>query len=394
MLEGAASDGRSFVAGRAIESHGRVKYATACMSAPVALVGTDRLARLRARAREAGLDAVVLAKPQNVTYMTGFAGSAGVAIVTPADAYLVLDFRYIEQAAAQAPLCRRVKAGGPLLDAAAGVLRDTAAQRIGVEADTMPVGPFRRLQNALGPAEVIPIDGLDQLRWQKAPEEIDAIRRAAAIADAAFTAVLPAIRPGKVEREIAAALEYELRRRGSGRVPFDLIVASGPRSALPHGVASDRAIGPGEFVTIDFGATSSGYNSDCTRTVATTPVSDRHRQIYDVVLTAQTAALARLRAGMIGREADAVARSLIADAGFGEAFGHSLGHGVGLAVHEGPTLSPREEASLPAGAVVTVEPGVYLPGWGGVRIEDLVVITEGGCEVLTRLPKTLHEVSA
>ncbi|MGH2404500.1 MAG: M24 family metallopeptidase, partial [bacterium] len=260
------------------------------VSAPVAVVATDRLARLRARVSAASVDAVVLTKPQNVTYVTGFTGSAGIAIVTQSDAYLVLDFRYLEQAAGQAPLCRRVKANGPLLDAAAGVLRDTAAQRIGVEADTMPVGPFRRLQSALDPAEVVPLEGLDQLRWQKAPEEIDAIRRAAAIADAAFATVLPAIRPGSVEREVAAALEYELRRRGSERVPFDLIVASGPRSALPHGVASDRTIGPGEFVTIDFGAVVSGYVSDCTRTIVIAPVSDRHRQIYDVVHSAQAGA--------------------------------------------------------------------------------------------------------
>ncbi len=360
--------------------------------APVAVAQTDRLTRLRARAHAGNLDALVLTKPQNVRYMTGFSGSTGAAVITEADAYLVLDFRYLEQAATQAPLCRRVKANGPLLDAAAGVIRETAARRIGVEADTMPVGPFLRLQSALEPAEVIPLEGLDQLRWQKAPEEIDAIRQAAAIADAAFAAVLPAIRPGAVEREIAAAFEYELRRRGSERVPFDLIVASGPRSALPHGVASDRVIGSGEFVTIDFGAVASGYNSDCTRTVVTAPVSDRHRHVYDVVLAAQTAALERVRAGMIGREVDAVARSIIAEAGFGDAFGHSLGHGVGLAVHEGPTLSPREEAALPPGAVVSVEPGVYVPGWGGVRIEDLIVVTDDGCEVLTRLSKALHEV--
>ncbi|MGQ0548854.1 MAG: M24 family metallopeptidase [Armatimonadota bacterium] len=364
------------------------------MSAPVAVAGTDRLTRLRARVGAAGLDAVVLTKPQNVTYMTGFAGSAGIAIVTQPEVYLILDFRYLEQAAAQAPLCRRVKANGPLIDAAAGVLRETAVRRIGVEADAMPVGSFRRLQNALEPAEISPLEGLDHLRWQKGPDEIDAMRRAAAIADAAFAAVLPAIRPGAIEREIAAALEYELRRRGSERMPFDLIVASGPRSALPHGIASDRVIGNGEFVSIDFGAVTSGYNSDCTRTLVTAPVSEQHRRVYDVVLSAQMAALEKLRAGMLGREADAVARILITEAGFGEAFGHSLGHGVGLAVHEGPTLSPREEASVPAGAVVTVEPGIYLPGWGGVRIEDLVVVTDSGCDVLTHLPKTLHEVSA
>jgi Xaa-Pro aminopeptidase len=364
------------------------------MSAPVVLAQTDRMTRLRTRLRSAGLDAVVLTKPQNVAYLTGFTGSAGVAVVTEADVHLVLDFRYLEQAANQATGCRRVKANGPLLDAAAALLRDLSVQRIGVEADTMPVGPFRRMQDALQPAEIVPLDGLDHLRWQKDADEIRTIRRAADIADAAFLAVLPQIRPGVVEREIAAALEHELRRRGSDRMPFDLIVASGPRSALPHGVASDRAIGPGEFVVIDFGAVVAGYHSDCTRTVVTAPVTEQHRHVYDVVLRAQLGALAALRAGMTGREADALGRRPIVEAGLGDAFGHSLGHGVGLAIHEGPTLSPREEATLAPGAVVTVEPGVYLPGWGGVRIEDLVVITEDGCDILTHLPKDLHEATA
>ncbi len=357
------------------------------------VLDTDRVTRLRARLAAAGVDAVVLTKPQNITYVTGFTGSAGNAVVTQADAHLVVDFRYVEQAAGQAPRFGLVRSQGPLLDTAAAVLRQLRVQRVGVEADSLPVGAFRRLQAAVDPAEVVPLDGLDQLRWQKAADELEAIRRAAAVADAAFQDVLPAIRQGAVEREIAVALEHHLRRRGSERAPFDLIVASGPRSALPHGVASDRVVGTGEFVTVDFGAVVGGYHSDCTRTVVTAPVSDRHREVYGVVLAAQTAALEGLRAGITGREADALARSRIAQAGFGDAFGHSLGHGVGLAVHEGPTLSPREEAVLQPGVVVTVEPGVYLAGWGGVRIEDLVVITEDGCEVLTRLPTALHEVT-
>ncbi len=352
----------------------------------------DRLTRLRGLLASSGVDAVVITKPQNLRYVTGFTGSAGIAVVTPAHAHLVLDFRYLEQAATQAPKFARVHARGPLVDAAAGVLRDLGARRAGVEADTMPIGAFRRLQAAIEPGTVIPLDGLDSLRWQKTPEEIQTIGRAAAIADAACEEILPMIRPGARERDIAVELEYRMRRRGADRPAFDVIVASGPRSALPHGVASDRTIGPGEFVTVDYGAVVDGYASDCTRTVVTAPATDRHREIYHVVLEAQRASLAALRAGMTGKDADAIARSRITQAGYGEAFGHSLGHGVGLGLHEGPTLSPREEAVLPPGAVVTVEPGVYLPGWGGVRIEDLVVITEHGCEVLTHLPKTLIEV--
>ncbi|MDR7454805.1 MAG: Xaa-Pro peptidase family protein [Armatimonadota bacterium] len=359
-----------------------------------AVTSTDRLSRLRERLAADGLDAAVLAKPENVRYVSGFAGSAGLAVVTGGDAALVVDFRYVEQAAAQAPAFERVQASGPLVETAAEVLRRLGVRRAGIEAEFLPVGTFRKLVAAAAPVVIEPVEGLDRIRWIKTPEEVEAIRRAQQVAEAAFRDVLPMIRPGAVERDVAVALEERLRRRGARASSFETIVASGPRAALPHGVASDRLIGPGECVTIDFGAVVDGYYSDCTRTLVTAPVSDRHREIYALVLAAQDAALAGLRPGLTGREADALARDLITRAGYGEAFGHSLGHGVGLAVHEGPTLSPREEAALAAGAVVTVEPGIYVPGWGGVRIEDMVVLTGDGCENLTTLPKDLIEVPA
>lgn len=354
----------------------------------------DRLGRLRARCAEVGVDAVLLAKPQNVAYVCGFTGSAGMAVVSATEAHMVVDFRYREQAAAQAVGFEITMVQAPLVEGAAALLRRVGARRVGVEEEFMPVGLHRKLQAAMDAAEVVLVEGLDRIRWQKSPEEIEAIRRASHVAEAAFDEVLPMIRPGVSEQEVAVALEHRLRIRGSQRLPFDLIVASGPRSALPHGVASDRVIGAGEFVTVDFGAVVDGYHSDCTRTVVTAPATERHREIYAIVLAAQQAALSGLRPGLTGREADALARSVIAKAGYGDAFGHGLGHGVGLAVHEGPTLSPREAAVLQPSAVVTVEPGIYLPGWGGVRIEDLVVLTDGGCENLTRLPKNLYEVMA
>jgi Xaa-Pro aminopeptidase len=355
-------------------------------------VRLDRLARLRARLDAAGADAVMLAKPANVRYVSGFAGSAGLAVVTGREAVLVVDFRYIEQAAAQAPGFSCVRATGPLIEGAAEVLRQAGSRRIAIEDDHLAVGSFRKLSAAVAPADVVPLEGLDHIRWVKTDSEIAAIRRSLRVAEAAFDDALPLIRPGATEWQIAVALEERLRRLGSERLPFEIIVASGPRAALPHGLASDRVIGPGECVTIDFGAVVEGYASDCTRTVVTAPATDRHREIYALVLAAQQAALVGLRSGISGREADALARQVIGDAGYGDAFGHSLGHGVGLAVHEGPTLSPREEAVLQPGVVVTVEPGIYLPGWGGVRIEDLVVVTENGCENLTTLPKDLIEV--
>lgn len=362
------------------------------MSTVSAARSTERLERLRAWLAESGAEAVIVSTPENLTYVSGFSGSAGLGVVTGDRACLVVDFRYVAQAAEQAPGWESVRAQGPLIEAAGALVRAWGIRRLAVEGETLAVGAFRRLQALVEPAEVVPLEGLDRLRWRKDPEELARIRRAVAIADAAFQEVMPLVRPGATEREVAAALEYAMRRRGADGIAFDTIVASGPRAALPHGRASDRVIGRGEFVIVDFGAVVEGYRSDCTRTVVTAPVDARHREIYALVLGAQEAALAALRPGMTGRDADAVARERIVAAGYGEAFGHGLGHGVGLAVHEGPRLSPREDAVLPSGAVVSVEPGVYVAGWGGCRIEDLVVLTDGRCEILTQVPKALVEV--
>jgi Xaa-Pro aminopeptidase/Xaa-Pro dipeptidase len=202
--------------------------------------------------------------------------------------------------------------------------------------------------------------------------------------------MLSVLRPGLTEQDAALELEVSMRRAGAERVAFDTVLASGPRSALPHGRATNRRMVAGDLVTLDFGAVSTGYCSDCTRTVVLTAADDRQRGIYDVVLAAQRQALATIRAGVSCRDVDASARTVIAAAGFGEAFGHSLGHGLGLEVHEGPRLAPQEEAILEPGMVLTVEPGIYLPGWGGVRIEDNVVITPDGCDILTTAPKDLR----
>jgi Xaa-Pro aminopeptidase len=340
------------------------------------------------------VDGVVLTKATNRQYVSGFTGSAGAAIVAADRASLVADFRYVEQAAAEAPEFTIVRATGPIMDTVAAAAKEMGLRRIGVEADAMPVGMYKKLSTAVAPAEVLPLDGIDRIRWVKSPDEVAALRKAMRISDEAFAAILPLIRPGASEHEIAVSLEDQLRRRGAQKVAFETIVASGPRSALPHGVASDRVIGRGEFVTVDFGGIVDGYCSDCTRTIVTAPASDRHREVYALVLRAQRAALDGLRAGITGRDGDRLARSVIEAAGYADAFGHGLGHGLGLAVHEGPTLSPREEAVLPAGSVLTVEPGVYVAGWGGVRVEDVVVLTGAGCENLTGAAKTLVEVSA
>ena len=350
-----------------------------------------RLERARARLTEDRLEALVILKAENRAYLTGFTGSAGIAVVLPERRHLLVDFRYVEQARMEAPEFPAVRVTN-LVDGLAAFLRDSGAQRVGFEADTVTVAQLRRLEELAAGLAFIPLEGLDRMRWRKDPGEVARIRRATEIADAAFREILPAVRPGVAERDLALELEYKMRRLGADGVAFETIVASGLRSALPHGRASDKPIAAGDFVTFDWGAVVQGYHSDCTRTLAVGRASGQQREIYRIVRGAQEAAVAGLRAGMTGKEADALARDRIAAAGHGEHFGHGLGHGVGRAVRGGPTLSPREEAVLESDVVVTVEPGIYVPGWGGVRIEDLVVLRESGAEVLTGLSKDLLEL--
>ncbi len=350
-----------------------------------------RLERVRARLGEEELDALVLLKAENRRYVSGFTGSAGIAVILPERSHLLVDFRYVEQAKEEAPEFSAVRVSN-LLDGLAAFLREVGARRVGFEAETVTVAQHRRLQELAVEVEFVPLQGLDRMRWRKDAREIASIRHAAQIAAVAFEGILPLVRPGVAERDLALELEYRMRRLGADGAAFDTIVASGPRSALPHGRASGREIAPGDLVTIDWGAVVQGYHSDSTRTIVAGRASAQQRQLYRLVREAQEAVLAGLRPGMSGREADALARQRIAAAGYGDHFGHGLGHGVGLAVHEGPTLSPREEAVLEPEVVVTVEPGIYLPGWGGVRVEDLVVLREDGAEVLPGAPRELLEV--
>lgn len=350
-----------------------------------------RLERARARMQEERLDTLVVLKAENRAYLTGFTGSAGAVVIAPQHHHLLVDFRYVEQAGMEAPGFSVIRVKN-LVEGLGAFLRDAGAARVGFEAETVTVGQWRQLQEQAAGREFVALEGLDRLRWRKDPDEIGSIRRAAQIADAAFRDVLPAVQPGARERDLALDLEFRMRRLGAEGVAFETIVASGPRSALPHGRASEKAVAAGEFVTFDWGATVDGYHSDCTRTVIVGVASEEQRRLYGVVREALEAAVAALRPGMTGKEADAVARERITAAGWGEHFGHGLGHGVGLAVHEGPILSPREEAALEADAVVTVEPGIYVPGWGGVRIEDLVVLRETGADVLTGFPRDLLEL--
>ena len=343
--------------------------------------------------QQQALSAVLVSKRINVRYFSGFAGSAGVLVVSPTTRKLFVDFRYVEQARQTAPEFETVKCKANPLDAAVEYLREQDFAQIGFEAEDLTVADFRRITSMVAENHWIPAI-LDSLRAVKSVDELAKIETAARILDQAFAKILPQIRPGIAEHSLAALLEYEMRQLGSERTGFATIVASGPRSALPHGVAADRLLATGDLVVFDFGAVYDGYHSDMTRTVCLGPASDRQRQVYHTVLSAQLAGLAAVRPGALCRDVDRTARDIIETAGYGEYFGHGLGHSVGLAIHESPRLSPLAgEARLEAGMVVTVEPGIYLPDWGGVRIEDLVVVTADGCRILSHTTKQLLELT-
>jgi len=355
---------------------------------------TQRADRLEARVRERELDALLVTELVNVRWLTGFTGSNASAIVGPDVRQFLTDFRYLTQSAEQvADAFAREIAPADLLAAMARLVPEGAG-RVGFDDATLPVRSFDRLREALGArVELVAAGGLvEELRAIKDPGEIEKVRAAALLADAALSSVLARGLVGRTEREVALDLEFEQRRLGAEAVSFPPIVAAGAHGALPHAVPRDVAIPAGTLVVIDWGCRLDGYCSDCTRTFATGELDPRDREVYDLVLEAQVAALAAVRPGPTGREVDAVARKIIAAAGHDEHFGHGLGHGVGLEVHEGPRLSATSDAALAAGQVVTVEPGVYIPGTVGVRIEDLVVVREGGGEVLSTLTKDLQVV--
>lgn len=344
----------------------------------------SRLERFRRRALVDGLEAAVIQNPENRAYLSGFEGSAGVVLVTLDAAYLLVDFRYLEQAREQAAGLEVIQHQPEITSTLRELLADLGVKNLGWEKNFVTLEQKEKWESKLEGIELHPIpDHVAYLRMVKEEEEIGLIRRAAAIADQAFAAVQPTIRPGTVERDVAIDLEFAMRRLGADRYAFETIIASGPRSAMPHARAAERVMEKGDLVIVDFGAVFRCYCSDCTRTLVLGEMSDRQREIYDIVRGAKEAALRFIRPGVKASQVDQIARDFIARRGYGEYFGHSLGHGVGRGVHEEPTLSLRDETILEAGMVVTVEPGIYIPDWGGVRLEDLVLVTPDGAEVLT-----------
>ena len=336
--------------------------------------------------QEEKVDAYIVIRPENGRYLSGFTGGEATLFISLERACLLTDFRYIEQAKTQSPDFEIINSGQDHFDSLSEI--GQTVRRVGFEGDYVTYVDYGKLKNAFSQAELLSLPNLvSHLRSVKDESEIKLIRQAVKIADDAFAEVLKTIEIGQREEEIGLSLEFSMRRAGASGASFDFIIASGVRSALPHGTASSKRAQSGEFLTMDFGAIYQGYCSDITRTIFLGEPEDKHREVYDIVLAAQKAGIEAVIPGRTGKEVDAVARKLIEEAGYGEYFGHGLGHSVGLAIHEGPNLNKREDRVLEPGMVVTVEPGIYIPDWGGVRIEDIVLVTEKGCEVLTQAPK-------
>lgn len=369
---------------------GTTRFDAAALHAQAAEAAPALLDAVRERLRDLDVDALLVTQPANVRYLSGFSSPEdAVVVLTLEDAWLITDARYTVQAAEESWLTQQ--------EITRDVLERTAALAGGcalaIEADHLTVAQRATLERHLG-RDVTATEGLLRpLRMRKRPFEVAWLREAARITDLAVAEVVDGVlRPGVREIDVALALEGVMRREGADGVSFEIIVASGPRSAMPHGVASTRRIEPGDLVTIDCGARIGGYHADMTRAIGVGPVGATLRAWFDQVLDAQRAGVAAVAPGVDGVAVDAAVRERLVAAGLGEAFAHSTGHGTGLQIHEGPSLSPKSSDTLQAGMVVTVEPGVYVADVGGLRIEDLVLVTEVGAEVLSGTPKDYREV--
>ena len=351
----------------------------------------NNVEKIRQKLAEKDLDAVIIENEKNQRYAAGFPFTDGSVIVAKDGAWLITDSRYIEAANLRAEgvtvlLYNKEK---PLKAFISELVSDAGVNRLGIEENSMSYGRWLALKEQLS-CELVPAQYIfSDLRASKSEEEIGYMKEAQAISEAALDEVLGIIRPGMTESEIAAELVYRMLRHGSEGNSFDPIVVAGAKTSMPHGVPGDNIVKDGDFLTMDFGCIRNGYCSDMTRTVAVGHADDEMRKIYAIVLEAQLAGIAASRAGIPGCEIDAAARKVICDAGYGEYFGHGYGHSLGLDIHETPNANPLGKAIMPVGAVVSAEPGIYLPGRFGVRIEDVVVMREGGCEVITKAPKQL-----
>lgn len=352
----------------------------------------NNIDRLREGLRERGLDAVLVTGEKDQRFVAGFPFTDGAVLVTKERAFLVTDSRYFEAAsravdsAVTVVMYDRAK---PLAQWLRALAVGESVRRLGAQEDSLSHSRFVEWERALGLQLEPAGELLRALRGAKTEQEIALMRQAQEISERALEEALALIRPGMTERELMAELVYRMLRHGSEGNSFDPIVVAGARTSMPHGVPGDNVIRAGDFVTMDFGCIKGGYCSDMTRTVAVGKPSDEMINVYDTVLRAQLAGIAAARAGIPGRDIDDAARRVIAEGGFGEHFGHGFGHGLGLDIHEPPNANPSGDTPMPEGAVCSAEPGIYLPGRFGVRIEDVMVLRRWGAELITRAPKTL-----
>lgn len=351
----------------------------------------DRISEIRSALGRLNLDAFLVKNLLNIRYLSGFSGSAGSLLITRGKSYFISDFRYKTQSKAEVKKDFEIiiyKQGS--LDFLGGLMKQDALKRIGFESNFLTYSEAEYLKQNFKEAEFVPVERLiENIVIRKTEEEISYLQKAVDITDEAFTKILGVIKPGMTENDVAAELTYIQRKLGAEKDSFDSIVASGERSAFPHARPTDRVIQNGDLITLDFGSTYKGFNSDMTRTIAVGNIPDEAKKIYNIVKEAQQRALDGVKAGVIGKELDSCARDFIKDKGYGDNFGHGLGHGLGYAVHEDPRVNQYSEYKLEENNVITIEPGVYVEGFGGVRIEDDVVVTKEGCTILNRSSKEL-----
>lgn len=355
----------------------------------------ERLKRLRKVILSKDLDGMLVSAESNVSYISGFTGDSSLLVVTSAKQYFITDFRYVEQAASECPgwtVVRRGKDG--LWKTAAAAMAEGGVRKLGFESGHLTHAGHAKLAEAAEGVTLTPLaDVVETLRAVKTPEEIERIEEALRTQESALREVLAWIRPGITEKRVAAELDCRMRLGGAERPAFETIVATAERASLPHARPTERVISQGDAVLVDWGATCFFYNSDLTRVVHFGTVSREFRAVYDIVRSAQERALAVIRPGVTFSEVDGAARGFIAERGHGESFGHALGHGVGLEVHESPVVREGNTERLQPGMVFTVEPGIYIPGWGGVRIEDMVLVTDDGVRVLSDFERDLDKLT-